>query len=71
MTQLKMERTFVLTLTKREFLIVGKALRGTLKPDELQEALALQESLARAKHMVLEQELHESQKLINNIGEGG
>lgn len=69
MAQIKTERTFIITLTKREYLIVGKALRGALKPDESQEALELQVALAKARHAVLEQEMHELQKLMNNIEE--
>ena len=67
MAQVKTERQFILVLTKHEFLIIGKALRGTLKPDEAQEAAELQVALAKAKHSALEHELHESQKLIDNI----
>ena len=70
MAQVKMTREYILVLSKREFLLVGKALRGTLKPEEAQEALDLQVALARAKHTVLEQELGESQKLMNNIAAG-
>lgn len=68
MAQVKTERTYHVILNKREFLLIGKALRGSLKPgEETQEALALQVALAKAKHDVLSQELHESQKLMDNI----
>ena len=67
MAQIKTERSFTIILSKREFLIVGKALRGSLKESERAEALDLQKALARARHTILEQELHESQKLVDNI----
>lgn len=67
MAQIKTERQYVVSLTKREFLVISKALRGTLKPEELEEARALQVALAVAKHEILKQELNESQKLMDNI----
>jgi len=67
MAQVRTERTFIVTLNKEEFLLVSKALRGTLDDDEKKDALDLQEMLAKSRHSVLNQELLESQKLIVNI----
>lgn len=67
MAQVKTERAFIVTLNKEEFLLVSKALRSRLSPDEAQDAIDLQETLVKSRHAVLVQEMHESQKLINNI----
>jgi hypothetical protein len=60
--------SFNLVLTKEEFLIVSKALRGALLKDE-EKALAvqLQEKMVEQKHTILEQALGESAKTIANI----
>lgn len=67
MAQLKTERQYTIVLSKQEYLLVGKALRGTLKEAEKPQAHDLQVALAKARHTMLEHELHESQKLIDNI----
>jgi hypothetical protein len=64
----KIHWTYALHLSKDEFLIVSKALRGTLKDGlEKEAALALQEKMVRQKHEILEQALDESAKVITNI----
>lgn len=60
--------SFRLDLTKAEFRILSKALRGALRTDEERTAaLELQKQMLRTKHEVLRQALGESQKAINNI----
>lgn len=58
---------YTLDLTKDEFLIVSKALRGTLKDEEKAIALALQERMVLQKHTMLQQALDESAKVLINI----
>ena len=60
--------TFRLDLTKEEFRIVSKALRGALtKPEDSEAALELQQRMLRTRHEMLRQALAESQKAIDNI----
>ena len=60
--------TFRLDLTKEEFRVVSKALRGALtKPEDREAALELQQRMLRTRHEVLRQALAESQKAIGNI----
>jgi hypothetical protein len=60
--------TFRLVLTKQEFRILSKALRGALRTGEEQaEALELQKRMLRTKHDVLRQAFAESQKAVDNI----
>jgi hypothetical protein len=60
--------SFNLILTKEEFVLVSKALRGALvKEDEKALAIQLQEKMVEQKHSILEQALGESAKTIANI----
>jgi hypothetical protein len=60
--------SFNLNLSKEEWRLVSKALRGVLKPgDETEDALDLQKRMLRSKHEILRQALGESQKAIDNI----
>ena len=67
MADTRVSWTYTLYVSKEEFLLVSKALRGNLKESEKAEALALQESLVRQKHTILQQALDESAKVIANI----
>lgn len=69
MADTRVHWTYSITVSKEEFLLISKALRGNLKPEEMQAALELQEALVRQKHAVLQQALSESQKVISNIEE--
>jgi len=65
---MRVTRTFRLDLTKEEFRVVSKALRGALRTQaERDAALELQKRMLRTKHDVLRQALGESQKAIDNI----
>jgi len=57
-----------LVLTKDEWRLISKALRGALKPGpEQEEAFELQKKMHRLKHEWLKQTIAESQKVIDNI----
>lgn len=72
MAEVKTERRFILVLTKDELLLVSKGLRGTLDDAvDIESASALQVSIMRARHVVLQQELFESQKLMDNMARSG
>lgn len=59
---------FRLDLTKDDFRLVSKALRGALSTDEEKAAaLELQKKMLRDKHATLLQALAESQKAMENI----
>lgn len=62
---------YVLHLSKEEFLLIGRALRGTLKPQEVEAARELQVAIVASRHKQLEQKLRESAKLMENIEKGG
>jgi hypothetical protein len=59
--------TYRLFLSPKEFRLVSKALRGTLSPDEAEEAklLQIELQLQRAKHA--ESHMKETQKAVENI----
>lgn len=59
--------TFRIDFSKDEFLLVSKALRGTLDAEERQAAQELQKRMLRARHQLLHHLLSESQKAIDNV----
>jgi hypothetical protein len=59
--------SYTLILSKEEFLLVSKALRGALKESEKNPAAQLQEKMVEMKHAVLQQALEESSKTMENI----
>lgn len=63
----KIHWTYALHINKEEFLLISKALRGNLNPNEVPAALALQEKMVTQKHTILEQATEESAKVIANI----
>lgn len=64
----KIHWTYALHVTKEEFLLISKALRGNLKDgEEKTAALALQEKMVTQKHDILEQALDEAAKVLVNI----
>lgn len=58
---------YSLQLERDEFLLISKALRGTLTEEEKPIALQLQEKMLRDKHNQLNDMLAQSQKAIDNI----
>jgi vacuolar-type H+-ATPase subunit E/Vma4 len=67
MVDFRISWMFRLDLTKEEFRLVSKALRGTLAAADQPAALELQKKLLRERHKCLSQALNESQKAIDNI----
>ena len=63
----RMEQKITIGVSKAEWLLISKALRGVLKPAEVPAALELQVSMHRQRHAILEQMHAESQKVIDNI----
>ena len=59
--------TFSLSLSKEEFRLISKALRGALRDEDKEPALELQKKMLRDKHEILRQAINESQKAIDNI----
>lgn len=65
--ELRLPMRYTIHLERDEFLIVTKALRGTLNADEKEVALKLQEKMMLDKHSLLVNMVEESQKTVNNI----
>lgn len=65
--ELDVDIAFTLKLSRQELLIISKALRGALKPEELEAAQELQRRLVTLRHKQLEHMLHESKKLMDNL----
>jgi len=65
--ELDVDLTFTLKLNRQEFLLVSKALRGALKPEELEAAQELQKRMVTLRHKQFEHMLRESQKLMGNL----
>ena len=58
---------FVVTMDAQELNIIGKALRGVLKEDELTEARELSKTLARLKAGDIKSRLSDIEKLEANL----
>lgn len=65
--EFRMPFRYSLQLERDEFLLITKALRGTLTVEEKELAVALQEKMMLDKHHMLLQTLEESQKTVDNI----
>lgn len=65
--ELDVEPVFTLKLSRQELLTISKALRGALKPDELEAAQELQKRIVTLRHKQFEHMLHESKKLMDNL----
>lgn len=61
---------FKMDLTGDEFRLVSKALRGKLRPEDVQAAEALQVKMLKERHHAYEQMFNESQKAMDNIARG-
>lgn len=67
----RIEQKITVSISKAEWLLISKGLRGVLKPGpEAAEALDLQERMHQQRHAILVQTLSESQKVIDNIARG-
>ena len=67
MAELSIQSAISIRLTTQEFRIVSKALRGKLKPEDIEEAKALGESLSISKATQIKQSAAEADKLLANI----
>ncbi len=65
--ELELDLAYTLKLSRQELLLISKALRGVLKPEELEAAQELQKRMAALRHKQFEHMLHESKKLMDNL----
>ncbi len=65
--ELELDLAYTLKLSRQELLLISKALRGVLKPEELEAAQELQKRMAALRHKRFEHMLHESKKLMDNL----
>lgn len=59
--------TYALKLSKAEWILISKALRGALRPEDASDAAELQKKMVREKAAILEQALGEASKAVRNV----
>ncbi len=65
--EFKVDISYKITLSPAEFRLISKALRGVLKPDDIETAKALQELLLKERASQLRSYADEMEKHVKNI----